>query len=128
LVAIRRTFRARLGRGIANRLALGPLLVLVAAVLSPPALAHTGVPYWPYAKVLRRIDGARIRVGGAVQQVDAALVTCLGVGPSVKRDGIRRWRHFDCLEAQFAPKRDISFRVHTLGPQAFVITNAHYGY
>jgi hypothetical protein len=52
----------------------------------------------------------------------------MGEGPSIRRNGVRRWRHFACLEAQFAPKRDISFRVHTLGRQAFVITSVRYGY
>ena len=109
-------------------IALAWILLLSVTMLSSSASAHTRAPYWPYDKALSRIDGARIRVGHAIERIDASLVTCTGEGPSRRRSGVRRWRHFDCLEAQFAPKRDLSFRVHALGKRAFVITNARYGY
>jgi len=109
-------------------IALAWILLLSVTMLSPSANAHTRAPYWPYDKALSRIDGARIRIGNATKRIDASLVTCTGEGPSLRRSGVRRWRHFDCLEAQFAPKRDLSFRVHALGKRAFAITNVRYGY
>jgi hypothetical protein len=78
---------------------------------------------------LRLIDRAQIRVEGRIHRIDASVVTCTGEGPSIRRNGARRWRHFECLESVLPPvNRDISFRVHTLGRLAFVITDARYGY
>jgi hypothetical protein len=103
-------------------------IVIFAVGNIPPADAHAGAPYWPYAKVLQLIKGAKLHIGRRTLRVDASLVTCTGEDRRRIRNHVAEWRHFVCLEAQLPPKRDITFRVHPLGRRAFVITDAHFGY
>jgi hypothetical protein len=116
------------------RISLGFVLaVALAAVLlaeTPPAEAHRPGAYWPYRKLMRKLDGKAIRVGRRKVRLDASTATCLGVGRGIRRRGVRRWKHFNCTQPTFPPGAivgpDVLFRVHALDRRRLVITNAHF--
>ncbi len=116
------------------KLSLGFVLaVALAAVLlaeTPPAEAHRPGAYWPYRKLMRKLDRKTIRVGRRKVRLDASTATCLGVGRGIRRRGVRRWKHFNCTQPTFSPRTiagpDVLFRVHTLDRRRLVITNAHF--
>ena len=105
-------------------------MVLVALfILAAPSTAQAAVPYWSVTKVLRRIDGARIHVGTRTVRVHWETALCSGVGPSIFRAGIRKWRRFACTYATFTKAgvdRDLEFRVRVLGRIRYSIYDAHW--
>jgi hypothetical protein len=93
------------------------------------AVAHLGHWHWPLQKVMQRIDGARIHIGGRVVRIDSETTLCSGLGRAVPQRGIRAWKHFDCTYSVFVAGRgiyDCEFRVHVLGLRKFLITNARW--
>ena len=106
---------------------LGLVIALVA--VAAPAAAHPTRWHWPYAKLIDRIDGARVRLPNGRARVAAHLVICNGEGRSVVRGRVRRWKHFTCTQTLFrgGVGRDITFRVHVRGQTRFTITHARYG-
>jgi hypothetical protein len=94
-----------------------------------PTAAEASVPYWSLAKVLRRIDGARIHVGSRTVRIVSASTLCAGRGPSIRRHGVRRWRRFICTYTTFTKSgidRDLDFRVRVLGVKRYTIYDAHW--
>ena len=75
--------------------------------------AESSGPAWPVAKVMRRIDGASVTVGGTRVRIRTATALCSGVGPSRQVGGEARWPAFDCTYTLFARgiDRDLEFRV-----------------
>jgi hypothetical protein len=75
--------------------------------------AESSGPVWPVAKVMRRIDGASVTVGGTRVRIRTATALCSGVGPSRQVGGEARWPAFDCTYTLFARgiDRDLEFRV-----------------
>jgi hypothetical protein len=105
--------------------AFGVLSLLVPAA----ATAHQGAPYWSLAKVMARIDGARLATPRRPVRVDISTTLCSGIGNSIRRGGVRRWRHFDCTYTTFrrgAVGPDVAFRVHVVGATRFLITNGRW--
>jgi hypothetical protein len=106
------------------------IAVVVAAMILPnSASAHRTPFYWTLPKAMGKIDGERVRVGPRVVGVRAATTLCSGQGDRVRRARTSRWRHFGCTYAAFAgalPGRDIEFRLHVLGRERFVITDARW--
>ena len=104
-------------------------LVIALAGAAPPAPAHPTRWHWPYAKLIKRIDNARIPLPNGRARVAAQLVICNGEGRGVVRRGVRRWRHFTCTQTLFrgGVDRDVTFRVHVRGETRFTITHGRYG-
>jgi hypothetical protein len=90
----------------------------------PPRQAS---PAWPHAKVLRRIAGEIVQVGGRRVRVDAATVTCGGEGRASGRGRERRWTSFTCIQPTFTgggtAGPDVVFRVQPTGRRSFRITD-----
>jgi hypothetical protein len=86
---------------------------------------------WSNRTLLRRLDGARIAVGGRIVTLDAATLACGGEGPGIARRAERRWTHFICVQPTFPPGaivgRDAIFRVHVTSRTAGAITDARMG-
>jgi hypothetical protein len=106
-------------------------LLLLCGLAPHPAEAHSGAPMWTLAKVMRKIQGARIRIGGRALRVRAAATLCSGDGRAARWGGIGHWRHFTCtwttFDAQRRVDRDITFDVHTLTRVRMLISNVRYG-
>jgi hypothetical protein len=108
---------------------LGVVLILLSLVLPAPVAAHLDGAFWPAAKVLVAVDGARARVGARVIRVDADTTLCSGEGRTKFRRGVRTWMHFRCTFTTFSPSgpgRDVEFRVHALDAQRMLITNTRW--
>jgi hypothetical protein len=104
-------------------------IILGSLALAAPAGAHDRPFFWSVPKVMRAIDDVRIRVGTSVVRVDADTALCAGEGPSRRRGGVRRWRHFLCTYTTMTPRgigRDVEFRVHVLGVRRSAITDARW--
>ena len=105
-------------------------VVLVAfLVVAAPATATTAGRYWSTAKVLRRLDGAKVSVGARVVRVRSATTLCAGQGTSIRRHGIRLWRRFVCTYTTFTKAgvdRDLDFRVRTISGTRFAVWDAHW--
>jgi hypothetical protein len=101
--------------------------VLLLAVAAAPAQAAE--PYWSITKLLHRIDRTRIHVGTRTVRIDGFTTLCAGRGPSIRRDGVRRWRRFICTYTTFTKSgvdRDLEFRVAVRGVTRFAISDAHW--
>jgi hypothetical protein len=84
---------------------------------------------WPYAELVRRLDGATVSVNHNRLSIDPSLITCNGEGPGTPANGGRRWNRFTCTQTTFrgGVDRDITFEVVVLGDRKFRIRNARYG-
>jgi hypothetical protein len=106
-------------------------MVLVAGLAPHTAAAHPGAPVWTLAKVMRKIQGARIQIGGRLLRVRAEATLCSGDGRAARWGGIGHWRHFTCTWTTFDGRgrvdRDVTFRVHTLTRVRMLITNVRDG-
>jgi hypothetical protein len=94
-----------------------------------PAISSRSGVHWPMAKVMRAIDGVRIRAGSRVVRVQAETTLCSGEEPPVRRKATRSWERFRCTFTSFrasVPERDLEFRVHPLGPRRFSISGARW--
>ena len=112
-------------RGV--RLGVVPLVVVL--LIAAPAGARALRSYWPVAKVMRAIDDVRVRVGTRVVRIHKETTLCSGEGPSIRRQGIRRWSRFACTYTTFTKQgvdRDLDFGVRVLGVRRFAITDAHW--
>jgi hypothetical protein len=88
------------------------------------------VPAWPQARLLRRLTGEVVQVGGQRVHIDRATLTCQGDGPG-SRDGHKlAWQSFSCIQPTFGGKGpagpDAVFRVQPTGPRSFRITRARF--
>ena len=106
-------------------------LVLAVLALAPEARTHDTASAWPYRTLVARIAGHSVTpLPGRRIRVDRDLVICSGDGTPIRRQGVRRWKHFTCTQTLFDRSgldRDITFRVHVLDQTRFMITNARYG-
>ena len=105
-------------------------LVLAVLLLAPVARTHDTPSAWPYRTLIVRITGHSVTSLGRPIRVDRDLVICSGEGRSIRRRGVRRWKHFTCTQTRFDRSgldRDITFRVHVLDRTRFLITNVRYG-
>lgn len=104
-------------------------LVLAVLALAPEARTHDTRSAWPYRTLIGRIAGTPVMLPDRRIRVDPDLVICSGEGKSIRRGGVRRWKHFTCTQTLFrnGVDRDVTFRVHILNRVRFVITNVRYG-
>jgi hypothetical protein len=88
-----------------------------------------GGPVWPYAKLIDRLEGRRLVVGGRTVRLDRGLLTCSGTGRAVVRGGTRHWRRFICTQTTFANgvDRDVSFDVAVGSGDRLVTSSARWG-
>lgn len=108
---------------------LAVALIVLSFVLPPPAAAHVGGAFWPVAKVMVRVDGARVRVGTRLVRIETDTTLCSGDGRGWLRRGVRTWMHFRCTFTTFTPSgpgRDVEFRVHALDARRMLVTNARW--
>jgi hypothetical protein len=104
-------------------------LVLALLLVVSPAAAATTPPFWSAAKALRRVDGTSIRVGEGRVRVNSETALCSGQGTSVRRRGVRMWRHFACTYTVFTSgfvDRDLDFRLHVRTATRFTIADVHW--
>jgi hypothetical protein len=110
------------------RVRAGVVLITAVLLAAPPA-ADAAVPYWSVGKVLRRVDGATIRLGTRKVRVESDSTLCSGYGASIRRGRLRMWRHFNCTYTTFTKAgvdRDLDFRLHVRGARRFSISDAHW--
>jgi hypothetical protein len=115
-----------------GRVAIVAVAAMLAAALPVrEAAAHAGTPQWSLARLLGRIDGARVSVGSWSGRVQTPSTLCSGEGRGARWDGKRHWRHFTCTWTVFDRNhfgdRDVTFRVHTLTMKRYRITDARFG-
>ena len=111
---------------VRGSLVLSAAIVLAAAV---PEAAPAAKRYWPVAKVMRVIDGKRVRVAGRVVRIDSDTTLCSGRGASVRRNGVRRWSLFACTFTSFTRQgvdRDLEFLVRVRGVSRVAIVDPHW--
>jgi hypothetical protein len=104
-------------------------VLMALGFLSATAAGQTPASYWSVAKVMRRIDGARVPVGTRTVKIDSDTALCAGRGPSIVVKRIRRWRRFACTYTTFTKRgvdRDLDFRVRVLGTRRYRIYDAHW--
>jgi hypothetical protein len=100
------------GRRVAAALCAGAVLVAQPAAASSSGL---GV-YWSFSKLMRRLDGTRVKVGGRWVRIHRETTLCSGIGRRIHRHGVRRWRRFECTYSIFlrAGLYDCEFVVVTI--------------
>jgi hypothetical protein len=94
-----------------------------------PALERALTAYWPMTKLMRSIDGVRVRVGARVVRIQTETTLCSGVGRGLRRRGIRVWSRFSCTYTTFTTQgvdRDLEFRVDVVSVRRFVIRDVHW--
>jgi hypothetical protein len=107
---------------------LGVVLAVV-LLLATPTSAQASASYWSIGKVLRQLDGDKIRVGTRTVRVHSDTTLCAGQGPSVRRRGVRMWRRFVCTYTTFTKggvDRDIDFRVLVRSATRYAVSDAHW--
>jgi hypothetical protein len=101
----------------------------LALLFVAPAAPGPTISYWSVGKVLRRLDGTSIVVGARSVRIHSETTLCAGEGVSVRRSGVRMWRHFACTYTTFtggSVDRDLDFRLHVRSAQRFVVSDAHW--
>ena len=106
-------------------------VVLVVLSLLAPATAAGGTAdrYWSTAKLLRKLDGAKVVVNSRTVRIRGATTLCAGRGTSIRRRGIRLWTRFLCTYTTFTKggvDRDLDFRVRVRSATRFTISDAHW--
>jgi hypothetical protein len=84
---------------------------------------------WPKDRLLRRLDGRRVRVRGQAVRLDPATLTCGGVGRARPgRHGAPAWTSFRCIQPTFprgaVAGPDLVFTVVPTGARRFAISGA----
>jgi hypothetical protein len=85
--------------------------------------------HWPMGKLMRTLDGSRIRIGTTVVRVEADTTLCSGENTPERRNGARSWTRFRCTFTTFVrgvPDRDVEFRVRPVGPRRLSVTGARW--
>ena len=85
-----------------------------------------GPPRTPDA-ILRHFAGRRIKAAGRTIRIDAATVTCGGLGRPLRRRRDRlAWTRFSCIQPTFPPGSvagpDLIFVVQSVAPRDLVVT------
>jgi hypothetical protein len=115
-------------RGTISVMRFAALLVAALLFAVPAALASSS-QYWSITKVLRRLDGAKTRVGTHTVRIDSETTLCAGRKSSIRRNGVRMWRRFACTYTTFTKSgvdRDLDFRVSVLSARRYAILDAHW--
>jgi hypothetical protein len=102
------------------------IAVLIAAA---PTFAATPARYWSTAKVLRRLDGAKVTAGARSVRIRSATTLCAGEGTSIRSHRIRLWRRFVCTYTTFTKAgvdRDLDFHVRTIDATRYDVFDAHW--
>ena len=103
------------------------LAVAVTAAAPVGVPAHSGGAYWPFGKVIRTLDGTKIRIGRRTVRIEGAVTACTGQGRARNRRGRPAWNHFRCIRSTLSPRgRDFAFVVHVHGTRRFTISEAHF--
>jgi hypothetical protein len=105
---------------------LVPLCLLLAAAPSAGAAAER---YWSSAKLLHKLDRARVVVGGRTVRIRSATTLCAGRGTSIRRRGVRLWSRFVCTYTTFTKggvDRDLDFRVRIRSATRFTLWDVHW--
>jgi hypothetical protein len=104
------------------------LVTLLAGAVISTARAEAAAS-WSYNRLMGKIDGRTVRVGGAAYRIDRSLVLCNGLGRPVVVRGVRRWGRFTCTQAMFrgGTIRDVTFGVRVLDSSRCRFVNVRYG-
>ena len=107
----------------------GVVLVALCLLAAAPSAGAAAERYWSSAKLLHRLDGARVVVKGRTVRIRSATTLCAGRGTSIRRRGIRSWNRFVCTYTTFTKggvDRDLDFRVRIRSATRFTIWDAHW--
>jgi hypothetical protein len=107
----------------------GVLLVVLSLFAAAPAAEGASGRYWSSAKVLRKLDGAKVVVKERAVRIHSATTLCAGRGTSIRRRGNRLWTRFVCTYTTFTKggvDRDLDFRVRVLSTTRFRVWDAHW--
>jgi hypothetical protein len=107
----------------------GVVLVVLSLFAAAPAAEAAAGRYWSTAKVLRKLDGARVVVKERTVRIRSATTLCAGRGASIRRRGVRLWSRFVCTYTTFTKggvDRDLDFRVRVRSATRFTIWDAHW--
>ena len=117
-----------MSRGVRRAILLAALVAALSAAAPQVAGADSPRWRWSLAKVMRKIDDARIQVGSRVVRVRSRTTLCSGIGRGVRQRGVRRWAAFRCTYSAFVAGGiyDCEFRVDVRGRTKYAITGARW--
>ncbi|MFL5923523.1 MAG: hypothetical protein ACJ75Q_00200 [Gaiellaceae bacterium] len=107
----------------------GVVLVVLSLLAAAPAAGGTTDRYWSTAKLLRKLDGAKVLVSSRTVRIRSATTLCAGRGISIRRRGVRLWSRFLCTYTTFTKggvDRDLDFRVRVRSATRVTIWDAHW--
>ena len=107
----------------------GVVLVALCLLAATPSAAASAEGYWSSAKLLHKLDRARVVVGGRTVRIRSATTLCAGRGKSIRRRGIRLWSRFVCTYTTFTKggvDRDLDFRVRIRSATRFTLWDVHW--
>jgi hypothetical protein len=86
---------------------------------------------WTRGRLLRRLEGRRIRIGDRRVRLRGDTLACGGVGRAESgRGGARAWRRFRCVQPTFPPGTvagpDAIFFVEPSGRKAFAVVGGRF--
>jgi hypothetical protein len=83
---------------------------------------------WPHHKLVAHLTGRQIRIAGTAVRLDAATLTCHGVGQPTTRPTGTAWAEFRCIQPTFPPDSvagpDAIFTVRPVDAGRLEITGA----
>jgi hypothetical protein len=96
-----------------------------ATSITPAAAAS----YWPYNKLVARLEGRTLSFPKGPVRLDGTLLECAGHGPSRKIGAMRRWSRYTCTQTLFrgGVDRDVTFEVAILNATQLRISSERYG-
>jgi hypothetical protein len=101
---------------------------------TPPSTRATGTTppaeaYWPYAKLVARLNGRTVTVSSAPVRLDPALIECNGDGAARQAGSTREWSRYTCTQTIFqgGADHDITFDVAILSATELRLTSARDG-
>jgi hypothetical protein len=112
-----------------RRMRTGVVLVALCLLAAAPSTGATAERYWSSAKLLHKLDTARVVVGGRTVRIRSATTLCAGRGTSIRRRGIRLWSRFVCTYTTFTKggvDRDLDFRVRIRSASRFTLWDVHW--
>jgi hypothetical protein len=93
------------------------------------ASTRSAGPYWPYPKLLARLDGQTVVLSHSTVHLDSGLLECNGNGASVRTGSGRSWKRYTCTQTVFqaGADHDITFDVATVSATQLKISSPRYG-
>jgi hypothetical protein len=103
-----------------------PATSTVTATGTTPPAAEA---YWPYNKLVARLDGRTLPFPNEPVRLDDTLLECAGHGPSRRIGVMRRWSRYTCTQTLFrgGVDRDVTFDVTILNATQLRISSERYG-